>query len=130
MHEEPNLERELQRIMIIEPIFAPNQVRNTVVVKRAAEPTDVRVRLTETGLIPPKANTVLLDVAALSASQAGFVTVYDCDLARPNTATVNFTRLDDGEENQAYVPLSADGSICIHRSTAVSIELTLFGWQQ
>jgi hypothetical protein len=70
----------------------------------------------------------MLDVTALSPSRAGYVTVYPCDQPLPPTATVNFTVLDSGEENLAYVPLAPDGSVCVHRSASVSVELTLFGW--
>ncbi|MDA3033604.1 MAG: hypothetical protein O3A28_01085 [Actinomycetota bacterium] len=75
------------------------------------------LRLQVTGdAVPSGASAVVMNVTAVQARASavgGFVTVYPCDVPRPNTSNLNFV---DGQTvpNQVTVALAADGTVCFH----------------
>ena len=75
------------------------------------------LRLQVTGdVVPAGASAVQMNVTVVdgeAAAVGGFVTVYPCDIARPNTSNLNFVN-GQTVPNAATVPLAADGSICFH----------------
>ena len=75
------------------------------------------LRLQVTGdVVPAGASAVQMNVTVVdgeAAAVGGFVTVYPCDIPRPNTSNLNFVN-GQTVPNAATVPLAADGSVCFH----------------
>ncbi|MEY2973593.1 MAG: hypothetical protein RIR49_13 [Actinomycetota bacterium] len=75
------------------------------------------LRLQITGdRVPAGAESVSMNVTVVdgrATAVGGFVTVYPCDIPRPDTSNLNFV---DGQTvpNAVTVPLAADGSVCFH----------------
>ena len=76
--------------------------------------------------IPADAEATSLNVVAVSADSAGFLTVYPCDRPRPQAASVNY---DGGEvaPNAVLTKLSATGSVCIYTSQATDLVVDVNG---
>ncbi len=83
----------------------------------AIDGSGAALRLQVTGdVVPTGASAVQMNVTVVdgeAAAVGGFVTVYPCDIARPNTSNLNFVN-GQTVPNSATVPLAADGSICFH----------------
>lgn len=83
----------------------------------ALDGTGAPLRLQISGdAVPAGASAVVMNVTAVQArtsSVGGFVTVYPCDVPRPNTSNLNFV---DGQTvpNQVTVGLAADGTVCFY----------------
>lgn len=67
----------------------------------------------------------VLNVVAVRAERAGFVTVYPCQATRPTTSSLNYTTGQTA--NLVVTPLSATGEICIFTSTPVDLVVDLVG---
>lgn len=63
--------------------------------------------------VPGGTGLAILNITATEASSDGFVTVYPCDRALPNTSTLNIVR-GRNVANLAIVPVSNDGSVCLN----------------
>ena len=75
------------------------------------------LRLQVTGNeVPAGASAVQMNVTVAEAetsSVGGFVTVYPCDIQRPNTSNLNFVH-GQTVPNSVTMPLAADGSVCFY----------------
>ena len=88
---------------------------------------DVRVSLTETGLVPRTARVAMVDVAALSSDRAGFVTVYPCDKPRPTASNLNYVGFDT-KVATAMVPIAADGTVCVYTFADAALWVGALGY--
>lgn len=72
------------------------------------------------------ATAVVVNVVALRAADPGFVQVYPCDGAAPETSAVNYTT-SGATSNLVTVELAANGELCVSTSTEVDVIVDLFG---
>jgi hypothetical protein len=70
---------------------------------------------------------VVLNVTAADADAAGYVTVYPCDAARPDTSSVNY-RPDAATPNRSIVAVAADGTVCLWVSATTNLIADVDGW--
>ncbi len=77
------------------------------------------------GAIPAGSNAVAVNVTAVNAAAPGFLTVYPCSGARPNTSTVNYVG-NEARPNNTIVGLSA-GRMCIFSDAATDVLVDLLG---
>jgi len=76
------------------------------------------------GAVPAGSSAVALNVTAVGAAGAGFLTVFPCG-ARPNTSTVNFVG-GEARPNNTIVGL-AGGKVCIYSEVATEVLVDLVG---
>jgi hypothetical protein len=77
------------------------------------------------GKIPPGATAVALNVTGVTASSPGYMTVFPCSGAVPNTSTVNYAA-GEARPNNTIVGL-ADGRVCIYTYAATEVLVDLLG---
>ena len=77
------------------------------------------------GVVPGGSNAVAVNVTAVNAAAPGYLTVFPCSDARPNTSTVNFVG-NEARPNNTIVGLSA-GRICIFSDAATDVLVDLLG---
>lgn len=73
-----------------------------------------------------RATAVVVNVVALRATGPGFVQVYPCDGAAPETSAVNYTA-GGATSNLVTVELATSGELCVATSTAADVIVDLFG---
>ncbi len=74
----------------------------------------------------PGAVAAVVNLTAIDASEQGYLTAYACDGSRPEVSSVNFGP-HEVIAGSAYVPVSADGTICVYASTPVDVLIDLTG---
>jgi hypothetical protein len=77
------------------------------------------------GAIPAGSNAVAVNVTAVNAATPGFLTVFPCNGAIPNTSTVNFVG-NEARPNNTIVGLSG-GRICVFSDAATDVLVDLLG---
>jgi hypothetical protein len=77
------------------------------------------------GAVPAGSNAVAVNVTAVNAAVPGFLTVFPCSGAIPNTSTVNFVG-NEARPNNTIVGLSG-GRICIFSDAATDVLVDLLG---
>lgn len=93
----------------------------------------VEVAVDDTGLVPPGARSVVLDVI-LDNSVGGYATVYACDEPAPAHSTVNVNgpaSIDDGgaaAEGLTIVELGSSRSVCVLAPVDSNLSIALQGW--
>ncbi|MDJ0770573.1 MAG: aryl-sulfate sulfotransferase [Ilumatobacter sp.] len=73
-----------------------------------------------------QATAAVLNVIAVEADDNGFVTIYPCDVDRPETSAVNYTPGTQAT-NLVTVELQASGDICVYTLTGADVIVDLFG---
>jgi hypothetical protein len=75
---------------------------------------------------PAGARAVALNLTALGAGATGYLSAYPCGGAVPEVSNVNFGA---GETiaGAAYVPVGADGAVCVYSNVAVDVIVDLTG---
>ena len=86
------------------------------------------LQITGANGIPAEATDVVLNVTIVDPATAGFVTVYPCGEARPNTSNVNF-EAGQTRSNGVTVKLGATGKVCVYTSTGANIIVDVNGAQ-
>jgi hypothetical protein len=108
----------------------PARLADSRVTAGAISPFEVRaVRVTGTAGVPVDATSVVVNVTAVDAASAAFVTVYPCGQPRPIVSNNN-TSPDRIVASLAVVPVGADGTICITSNTTVHIVVDIQGWHR
>ena len=79
------------------------------------------------GGVPDDASAVALNVTAVDASTAGFVTVYPCETIRPNVSTLNVATRGT-TANNVVTALGADGTVCIYTQRSTDLVVDLAGY--
>ncbi len=77
------------------------------------------------GLVPGGSSAVALNVTGVNASTPGFMTVFPCSGAVPNTSTVNYVA-GEARPNNTIVGL-AGGRLCIYTDAATEVLVDLLG---
>jgi hypothetical protein len=81
----------------------------------------------QTGVVPPDATALALNVTIVDPVLRGYATVWPCGQERPTASNVNFlagTRVP----NNVIAPIGPDGTIClyVHRTAHVVVDAS--GW--
>ncbi|MGD9793348.1 MAG: trypsin-like serine protease [Acidimicrobiia bacterium] len=76
--------------------------------------------------LAPTTNSVVLNVTAVDPSGAGYLTVYRCDAALPRTSNVNHAA-GQNSPNAVYVPLAANGTVCIYSWATTDVVVDISG---
>ncbi|MCU1393214.1 MAG: hypothetical protein JWM34_1642 [Ilumatobacteraceae bacterium] len=92
----------------------------------AGEPTEIDMSNDSTG-VPADATAVAINVTAVGAAAATFVTVYPCEQNVPVVSTLNVTDAAP-ESNSAIVSLSGTGTICFYSLRDVDLVVDLSGY--
>jgi hypothetical protein len=74
--------------------------------------------------VPAGADAVALNLTAVGAADFGFLTAFPCGGEVPTVSNVNFGPLE-AVAGSAYVPVGADGAVCVASSTAVDVIVDL-----
>lgn len=77
------------------------------------------------GVVPAGSSAVAVNVTAVNAPTAGFLTVFPCSGAVPNTSTVNYVA-NEARPNNTIVGLSG-GRICVFSDAATDVLVDLVG---
>jgi hypothetical protein len=80
-----------------------------------------------TARVPMAAAAVSLNVTAVDAGEAGFVTTYPCDKPIPTTSTLNIGA-HGTVANAVITAMAADGSVCFYSQTTVHLLVDVEGW--
>jgi hypothetical protein len=88
---------------------------------RAAANGVVRLQL------PAGSPPVVLNTTAANATADGFVTVYPCDVARPDASNLNF-RAGEAIPNLVITRVAADGGVCLYTSAPADLIADVNGW--
>ena len=76
--------------------------------------------------VPLDATSVVLNVTAVDAASAGFVTVFDCG-TQPPTSNLNFVA-GQTVSNAVIARVSASGTVCFASSAPVDLVADINGW--
>lgn len=120
-----------------EPLAAPERLADTREGERTVDgrfagdglrPADrtYAVQVGGRGTVPPDATAVALNVAATTVGDAGFLTVYPCDVDRPLASNVNY---EPGltTPNLVFSRLDPDGQVCVYTLRAVDLVIDVAG---
>jgi cyclophilin family peptidyl-prolyl cis-trans isomerase len=77
--------------------------------------------------IPSSIAAAALNVTAISPIGSGFLTVYPCDVERPEASNLNYTTASV-VPNGVIAPVSASGEVCIFSLAETDIVVDLAGW--
>ena len=74
-----------------------------------------------------KAGAVTLNVTAVGPSAAGFLTVFPCGVAQPNSSNVNYVA---GQivPNAVITAVGASGKVCVFTPQATNLVVDVGGW--
>ncbi len=77
--------------------------------------------------IPAGASAVALNITAVGPSAPGYVTVWPCDVARPEASNLNF---DNGSvvANGVIAPVGASGRVCFYSNQPTDFLVDIAGW--
>lgn len=77
--------------------------------------------------VPATANFLLINVTAVEASNAGFVTVWPGGLDQPEASNLNYP--EDGTiANTVLVPIGADGTVNIYTQSEIDLLVDIIGY--
>ena len=96
---------------------------------RTLVPADgvVSLQVAGRGGVPTGADAVTMNLTAVTAAAAGFVTVWPCDAQRPNSSNLNFVA-GGTRPNLVTVALSEVGTACIYTSAEVHLLADVGTW--
>ncbi len=77
--------------------------------------------------IPSSIGAVALNVTVVQPSASGFVTLWPCDVSRPLSSNVNYTR-SSIVANGVIAPVSAAGTVCLYSQAPTDVIVDLAGW--
>jgi len=77
--------------------------------------------------IPSMISAIALNVTVVQPSAAGFVTLWPCDVARPQSSNVNYTE-SQIVANGVIAPVSNAGTVCLYSLVSTDIVVDLAGW--
>jgi peptidoglycan hydrolase-like protein with peptidoglycan-binding domain len=102
--------------------FQPNQRIELTVVGENVVGTDGVTRA-----IPAGASAVALNITAVTPSLPGFVTVWPCDVARPDASNLNFVT-GGAVANSVIAPVGASGKVCFYSNQETDFLVDITGW--
>ena len=77
--------------------------------------------------VPNNASAVVLNLTALDASTAGYVTAYPCGSTLPDVSNLNYTP-GTAIANAATVPIGTGGKVCLYTDSAINLIADINGW--
>jgi hypothetical protein len=77
--------------------------------------------------VPANATSAVLNLAVTNTSGPGFVTVYPCDVPRPNASNVNYVGAMT-IAGHTITKLSADGKVCFYAHATTDLVVDLGGY--
>ena len=86
-----------------------------------------RVRGTGVAGVPTSARGVVLNITAVNAAAAGYLSVYPCGTNPPNSSTLNFLAGDTAANLQVTAVDNA-GDFCVLASAPTDLVIDVFGW--
>jgi hypothetical protein len=102
--------------------FEPNQRIELQVVGEKVVGTDGVARA-----IPPDASAAAFNITAVGPTNPGFITVWPCDVARPDASNLNFTA-GGVAANGVIAPIGASGRVCFYSNQATDFLIDISGW--
>jgi hypothetical protein len=88
--------------------------------------TTTEVAVHSRGGVPATADTVVVNVTVTGPAAAGFVTVFPCGSARPNSSTLNFAA-GATVANASFARVGSAGKICLYTSVDTHLVLDVNG---
>lgn len=79
------------------------------------------------GTVPAGASAVALNITGVEPDEAGYMTVWPCDVARPEASNLNFAR-GAVVANGVIAPVGASGKVCIYSNQASHLLVDIAGW--
>jgi peptidoglycan hydrolase-like protein with peptidoglycan-binding domain len=102
--------------------FAPNQRIELPVVGERVVGADGVART-----VPANASAVALNITAVGPSAPGYVTVWPCDVARPEASNLNFVA-NAVVANGVIAPVGDRGTVCFFSNQATDLLVDIAGW--
>ena len=90
-------------------------------------PTTIRVQITGRFGVPAGATAVVLNIASVAATGAGFVTAYPAGAPRPLAASLNVDQAGRIVANLTTVRLSAGGAVELYSNVAMDLVVDVAG---
>jgi hypothetical protein len=84
-------------------------------------------RALEIGQQPGGTHSVVLDVVAVDAEGAGYLTIYACGAQPPPTSSINYSGAG-AVMNLVTAPLGSGGQVCVYSSAQTHVVIDLFGY--
>jgi hypothetical protein len=102
--------------------FQPNQrIELTVVGENVVGPDGV------TRAIPAGASAVALNITAVTPALPGYITVWPCEVARPEASNLNYVT-GGAVANSVIAPVGASGKVCFYSNQATDFLVDITGW--
>ena len=89
----------------------------------------IEVQVTGDGFAAPGATAAVLNVTVTEPEAFGFITLFPCSDAVPTSSNANYAP-GQTVANQAYVTLSAEGTVCAYSLSPTHLILDLNAWMQ
>jgi SpoIID/LytB domain protein len=102
--------------------FAPGQRIELQVVGNTVTQSDGSA-----ATVPAGASAVALNITAVVPNASGYMTVWPCDVARPEASNLNFVN-GSVVANGVVAPVGASGKVCIYSNVASDLLVDISGW--
>lgn len=102
--------------------FEPNQRIELQVVGEKVVGADGVART-----IPFDASAAAFNITAVGPTNPGYITVWPCDVARPDASNLNFTA-GGVAANGVIAPIGATGQVCFYSNQATDFLIDISGW--
>ncbi len=102
--------------------FQPDQRIELQVVGENVIGTDGAART-----IPAGASAVAINITAVTPSLPGFITVWPCDVARPDASNLNYA-VGGAVANSVIAPVGASGKVCFYSNQETDFLVDITGW--
>src|SRR4029077_11940995 len=79
------------------------------------------------GIVPGDASAVALNITGVEPDEAGYMTVWPCDVPRPDASNLNFTR-GAVVANGVIAPVGASGKVCLYSNHKSHLLVDIAGW--
>jgi hypothetical protein len=80
-----------------------------------------------TSVVPAGASAVALNITAVLPSAAGYMTVWPCDVARPDASNLNFAA-NGVVANSVIAPVGDRGKVCFYTDQTSHLLVDISGW--
>jgi hypothetical protein len=89
--------------------------------------TVTEVTVTDRGGVPAGVGSVVLNVTVTEPTQAGFITVYPCGIARPLASNLNYN-VGSTVANAVIVKVGTGGKVCLYNSNPTQLIADVNGY--
>ena len=80
-----------------------------------------------TDVVPTGVSAVAINITAVLPSAAGFMTVWPCDVGRPDASNLNFVA-NGVVANSVIAPVGATGKVCFYTNQTSHLLVDIAGW--